>query len=92
MKKEKIVVRHNYSQSLGINEKQISLRGRRSKQIPAIEICGRSCSSAVMNLTSVHEDVGLISGLTEHIKDQDCCELQCKSQIQLRSHVAEAVA
>ena len=44
----------------------------------------------VKNLTSVHEDVGSIPGLTQ-LRIQGCCELWHKSQMWLKSHVAVAV-
>ena len=42
-----------------------------------------------MNVTSTHEDVGWIPGLTQWVKD---CELWCRLQTRLRSGVAVAVA
>ena len=50
------------------------------------------CSSAVTNPTSIHEDVGLIPSLCQWVKDSGCCELSCRSQTQLGSWVAVAVA
>ena len=50
-----------------------------------------SCrSSAEMNPTSIHEDMGLIPGLAQSAGH--CCELWCRSQMQFRSQVAVAVA
>ena len=55
--------------------------------------CGISCGgSAVMNPTSIHEDLGLIPGLAQWLRIWHCCELWCRSQRCLRSGVAVAVA
>ena len=41
---------------------------------------------------SVHEDVGLIPGLAQCVKDLHCCKLQSRSPMQLGSGVAVAAA
>ena len=51
--------------------------------------------SAVTNTTRIHEDAGLTPGLVQCVKDMallHCCELWCRSQTWLESHVAVAVA
>ena len=48
--------------------------------------------SAEMNMTSIHEEAGPISGLVQQVKIENGCELWCRSQRQLRSGIAVAVA
>ena len=49
------------------------------------------CGSAVMNPPSIHEDMGLIPGLSQWVKDLALPGLWCRLQIPLRSHDAVAV-
>ena len=48
------------------------------------------CGTEKMNLTSIHEDAGLDLGCCG-LRIQCCCELWCRPQMQLRSHIAVSV-
>ena len=41
----------------------------------------------LMNLTNIHEDVGLILASLSGLRIQPCCELWCRSQTRLGSRV-----
>ena len=46
----------------------------------------------VKNLTSNHEDAGLVPGLAQWVEDRRCPELWCRLQTQLGSRIAVALA
>ena len=50
------------------------------------------CGAAKTNLTSIHEDVGLIPASLSGLVIWHCQEVWCKTQIRLRSHISVAVA
>ena len=50
------------------------------------------CGSAETNLTSIHDEAGLIPGLAQGFGIPSCHELWCRSQMWLESCAAVAVA
>ena len=52
------------------------------------------CGRAETNLTSIHEEVGLIPGLAQSVSQGSSIGLSCgvRSKTQLKSHVSVAVA
>ena len=50
------------------------------------------CSVVEKNLTSIHENASSSLALLSGLGIWHCCELWCRSQMELRSHVAVAVA
>ena len=63
-----------------------------SRQRTRIQRRSSRGGSAVLNPTSIVEDVGLIPGLSQWVKVQHRCELWHRSQMRLRSEMAVAVA
>ena len=53
-----------YSQKIHVTA-ELELEGRNKKLVERSSHCG----SAELNLTSIHEDLGLIPGLTQWVKD-----------------------
>ena len=53
---------------------------------------GFCCGAVVTNPTSIHEDAGFIPGSLSGSGIRHCHELCCRSQTQLGSHIAVAVA
>ena len=52
---------------------------------------GSHCGTVLTNPNSIHEDVSLISGLTQWVKIWHCCDLWCSSQMLLGSRIAVAM-
>ena len=65
------------------------------KQIPCIKMFSiiriSRWGTAEINPTNIHEDMGLIPGLAQRVNYWHCCELWCRSQMQLGSSIAVAV-
>ena len=61
-----------------LDRNKIELDGWQMRNFPSRkkDVSSRG-GSAVMNPTSNHENVGLIPGLTQWVKDRHCCELYC---------------
>ena len=80
-----------YSPCLSLELRQKEFQGVRiiKNYISIIhqELCIRSSHSG----SSIHENAGLIPSFTQWIKDQRCCELQYRLQMQLRSGIAVTV-
>ena len=76
-----------------LDRNKIELDGWQMRNFPSRkkDVSSRG-GSAVMNPTSNHENVGLIPGLTQWVKDRHCCELYCSLQIQPGSTIAVDVA
>jgi len=69
-------VKHDYVIALSLKTKQ-----NRSSH----------CGSVEMNLTSIHEDAGLIPALLSGLRIQGCCKLWCRLQTWFGSGVTVAV-
>ena len=65
----------------------------RSQGLRNMEAGSSPCGSVVMNLTSIHEDMSYIPGLTplSGLRFWCCHELQYRLQMQLGSGIAMAV-
>ena len=63
-----------------------------NKEYLFLRTCRSSrCGAAEMNLTSIDEDAGLILASLTELGIWCCCELWCRLQTQLGSHIAVAV-